>query len=295
MHKSFFKYLTIGQTEEKWGAYVTSVGYSKIEPNEHYPNQEHPQSHTLTWNRGRILNDYYIVFISKGKGVFGAGNAQPGTVDTGTCFFLYPGIWHRYKPDPKSGWEEYWIGFNGSYMEHLMKSFFDAATPSVNVGASKDMLVLFHKLIDTVAASSIGYPQQVAGITLQILGLVNTISRFKAYENDPVGKLISKAKFILEQSFENQVDMEDIARQLPMGYSSFRKAFKKIAGESPNQYHLNLRLNRAKDLLTTTVLNINEVADQTGFESVYYFSKLFKKKNGISPNAYRKMPPDQEN
>ena len=82
--------------------------------------------------------------------------------------------------------------------------------------------------------------------------------------------------------------MENLARQLPMGYSSFRIAFKKICGESPNQYHLKLRLNRAKDLLTTTALNINEVADQTGFESVYYFSKVFKKKMGVSPNAFRK-------
>jgi transcriptional regulator GlxA family with amidase domain len=73
-----------------------------------------------------------------------------------------------------------------------------------------------------------------------------------------------------------------------MGYSSFRKAFKQITGESPNQYHLNLRLNRAKDLLMTTILNINEIADQTGFESVFYFSKLFKKKNGVSPHNFRK-------
>lgn len=288
MHNSFFKYLNIGQTEEQWGAYVTSVGYSKVDPNENYPNQEHPRSHQLTWNRGRILNDYYIVFISKGAGVFGSANTPPVNIDTGTCFFLFPGIWHRYKPDPKSGWEEYWIGFNGGYIAALMKKFFSVNTPFVNVGLNKEMLVLFHRLIDTVAASSIGYPQQMAGITLQILGLVNTLSTFKAYENDPVGKLISKAKFILEESFENQLDMENLARQLPMGYSSFRIAFKKICGESPNQYHLKLRLNRAKDLLTTTALNINEVADQTGFESVYYFSKVFKKKMGVSPNAFRK-------
>lgn len=289
MHNSFFKYLNIGQVEERWGIYVTTVGYSKIEPNENYPKQEHPQSHQLTWNRGRILNDYYMVFISKGKGIFGSASTPPTGIDAGTCFFLFPGVWHRYKPDVKSGWEEYWVGFNGYYAEQLMKNgFFNPDTPYVNVSLNKDMLVLFGKMIDTVTASLSGYPQQIAGITMQILGLVNTISQYKEYDNDPVGKLISKAKFLLQQSFENQVDMEDLASQLPMSYSSFRKAFKKITGESPNQYHLNLRLSRAKDLLTSTVLNISEVADHTGFDSVFYFSKLFKKKNGISPNSFRR-------
>jgi len=118
----------------------------------------------------------------------------------------------------------------------------------------------------------------IAGTTLQILGLVNTLSQRLEYDDDPVGKLISKAKFLLQESLEQPVDMEKLARELPMRYSSFRKAFKKITGGSPNQYHLNLRLNRAKDLLTSTALNINEVADHTGFDSVFYFSKLFKKK-----------------
>ncbi|MES2376660.1 MAG: AraC family transcriptional regulator [Bacteroidota bacterium] len=292
MHSSFFKYLTIGEAEEKWGLFVTSAGYSKVAPNENYPNQQHPQSHTLSWNRGRILNDYYIIFISKGKGVFGSAKMQPVGVDAGTCFFLSPGTWHRYKPDPKMGWEEYWIGFNGYYVEQLMGKNFDKDTIFIKVGANNDILALFHKLIDIMGTASIGYAQQIAGITLQILGIINTISIFKEQENDPVGKLISKAKFILQESFENQLDMEDVALQLPMGYSSFRKIFKKVVGESPNQYHLNLRVNRAKDLLMTTALNISEIADQTGFESVHYFSKLFKKKNGVSPNAFRKQGAD---
>jgi AraC-like DNA-binding protein len=295
MLNNYFKYLNITPTEERWGLYVTSVGYSKIEPNDNYPNQVHPQSHHLTWNRGRILNDYYVVFISKGKGLYASALTQPFELNAGTCFFLYPGVLHRYKPNPKIGWEEYWVGFNGYYVEQLMnKGFFDRQDPFVYLGLNKDILILFRELINAVQASLTGYPQQIAGITLQILGLINNIAEHHEYNDDPVGKLISKAKFIIQESFEDNLDMEKLARELPMGYSAFRKAFKRITGESPNQYHLNLRLERAKNLLATTVLNISEIADQTGFESVFYFSKLFKKKNGISPNALRKIIPNQE-
>lgn len=295
MLNNYFKYLNITPTEERWGLYVTSVGYSKIEPNDHYPNQVHPQSHHLTWNRGRILNDFYVVFISKGKGLYASALTQPFELNAGTCFFLYPGVLHRYKPNPKIGWEEYWVGFNGYYVEQLMNNgFFNRQDPFIYLGLNKDILILFRDLINAVQASLTGYPQQIAGMTLQILGLINNIAEHHEYNDDPVGKLISKAKFIIQESFEDNLDMEKLTRELPMGYSAFRKTFKRITGESPNQYHLNLRLERAKNLLATTVLNISEIADQTGFESVFYFSKLFKKKNGISPNAFRKMIPSQE-
>jgi AraC-like DNA-binding protein len=288
MLANYFKYLTITDIEERWGMYITSTGCSRVVPHDHYPNQEHPSSHHLTWNRGRILNDYYVVFISKGQGVYESAHTTPAEVEAGTCFLLYPGVWHRYKPDPAAGWQEYWVGFNGPYIERLMGSgFFDRQKPFVFLGLNKDILVLFQELLESVQASLTGYPQQIAGITMRILGLLNNVALHRDEHPDPVGKLIAKAKFMIQESFEHTIDMQKLAEELPMGYSAFRKAFKRITGESPNQYHLNVRLNRAKKLLTSTLLNINEISDHTGFESVYYFSKLFKKKNGVSPRSYR--------
>lgn len=287
--KNFFKYLNFRPNEEQWGLYVTTVGYSKIAPNQKYPNnEEHPQSHSFNWDKGRILNGYYLIFISKGEGVFETARTKPTTVSAGTCFFLFPGVWHRYKPNVKTGWEEYWLGFNGYYADELMKKeFFNPDTPFVDAGLNTDMLTLFHAIIDRVRNSYNGYPQIIAGMALQILGVVNSISLFNEHENDPTSRLISKAKFLLQESLERPVDMEHLVKELPMSYSNFRKAFKKRTGESPHQYHLNLRLDKAKDLLLSTTLNINEIANQTGFESVFYFSKLFKKKNGVSPKFYR--------
>jgi AraC-like DNA-binding protein len=286
---NYFKYLNIGPLEENWGLYITTVGHTRIYPNENYPNnEEHPRNHSFSWNKGRILNGYYLIFISNGHGVFESALTEPTTVTAGTCFFLYPGVWHRYKPHSNSGWEEYWIGFKGSYADELMnKGFFDSVSPFINVGLNPDLLSLLHKLLATVQASSAGYHQVIAGIALQILGTLNAVSIQQEDEHDTTAKLISKAKFLLEEALDKTVDMEKLVRELPMGYSKFRKAFKLSTGESPNQYHLNLRLNKAKDLLTSTALNINEVANQTGFDSVFYFSKLFKKKNGVSPKFYR--------
>lgn len=289
LKKISHEYFYISPIEEKWGLYVNTAGHSRVNPNTNYPiNEEHPQNHLFNWDKGRILSGYYLIFICKGKGVFESDFTELTPIKEGTCFFLYPGVWHRYKPDFNTGWEEYWIGFNGAYVNDLMnKGFFALEQPCIHVGLNSELLCLFQKLIETIQFTTSAYNQVLAGIVLQILGVINAISMLKGNEKDPVGILVDKAKFLLQESLDKPINMELLARNLPMGYSAFRKSFKKKVGVSPNQYHLNLRLNKAKNLLVSTNLRISEIAYLSGFDSLYYFSKLFKKRNGISPKLYR--------
>jgi len=288
MH-NFNKYLTPSAIDEKWGFFITSVGCSKIDVNQSYPiNKEHPPTHTFTWNKGRILHDYYLVYISKGQGTFESSETSSFEISAGTCFFLFPGVWHRYKPDPNSGWEEYWVGFKGYYPDHLMaQHFFDKKKPFVHIGLNEDMQRLFHQLLDCVKSSISGYHQIISGITLEMLGLVNSISLNEGFDIDATSRFIAKARFRMRETIENPIAINQLLEEIPMSYSKFRQAFKKVTGQSPNQYYLNIRLNKAKELLTSTSLNVNEIAGHTGFESIFYFSKLFKKKNGISPRDFR--------
>lgn len=288
MH-NFHKYLAVTELEESWGFYVNTVGYVRTDPNQSYPhNQEHPLTHSFNWNKGRILNGYYLVFISKGQGIFESALTPPTTISAGTCFFLFPGIWHRYRPDPDSGWEEYWIGFKGAYPDQLMnKGFFSSQIPVVSPGLNESLLTLIRKILDHVRSATPGYHQVISGITLEILGLLHALCKTKGQNHDVDEQAIEIAKFYLRENLESTLDMQQLMKELPMSYSKFRKMFKESTGESPAQYHLNLRLDKARELLNTTNLNVTEVAYNLGFESVFYFSKLFKKKNGISPKSYR--------
>jgi AraC-like DNA-binding protein len=175
-------------------------------------------------------------------------------------------VWHRYKPHPNHGWEEYWVGFNGHYPDELMrKKIFVPESPFVDVGLNDELLQLFHLLISTVATAQPGYRQIITGITLQILGLVNAIAKYRTVDEGNPPKMIAKAKFLLQESIESPINLEEMVKELPMGYSRFRKLFKETVGISPNQYLLELRLNKAKELLQSTNLSINEIAYKTGF------------------------------
>ena len=288
MMKNYHKYLPVTQTEKDWGFYVMTVGCTHVNPKEQYPIKGHPKTHAFTWNKGRILNGYYIVFISHGKGEFESALTAPRKVSEGTCFLLFPEVWHRYKPDVDTGWEEYWVGFNGTYPDDVMnKYFFNPHNPFIYTGLNEPLLLLFRRLMETVQNASFGYHQIISGITLEMLGLIHITSINKKGGEDPDLQLIQKAMFLIRESLEEPLNMQRLIQQLPMGYSKFRVLFKSTTGYSPHQYHLALRMDKAKELLQTTELNVNEIAYQTGFDSGFYFSMFFKKKTGLSPSDYR--------
>lgn len=291
--KNFHKYLPITQTEKDWGLYITTAGYMHISPNEQYPPQKgHPPNHLFTWDKGRILNGYYMVFIAQGEGIFESAFTSPRIISEGECFILFPNIWHRYKPNMTTGWEEYWVGFNGFYPQDIMnKTFFSPHHPIFEVGLNENLLVLFQRLLEKVQNAQLGYHQCISGILLEILGLAHTISVFKKQSENEDLLLIHKSMFLLRESLESPMDIKKLIHNLPMGYSKFRKLFKSETGFSPHQYHLNLRICKAKELLQTTQLNIKEITYQTGFESEFYFSKLFRKKVGMSPSGFRLKKP----
>ncbi|WP_257669778.1 helix-turn-helix domain-containing protein [Parapedobacter tibetensis] len=288
---NYHKYLHVSDLDKDWQFYVNTVGYCKTNKNMHYPDMsKHPKDHVFSWNKGRILDGYYIVFITNGSGTFESAKTAPQQVEAGTCFILFPGIWHRYKPNPLVGWEEYWVGFNGAYPQHIMEKFFNRKNPFIKTGLNKDLLAAFTLLLGTVSQAQIGYPQLISGIALQVLGLLNNIRLADNINNDPESIWVSQAVFMLQNQLSNSVNMEELVEQFPISYSKFRKSFKRLTGKSPNQYHLDLRLDKAEELLKNTNLSVKEIGYHTGFDSPYYFSRAFKGKFGVSPKIFRTKP-----
>ena len=81
--------------------------------------------------------------------------------------------------------------------------------------------------------------------------------------------------------------MEQLAASLGLGYDRFRQLFKQQTEMSPYQYHLQLRINRARELLQTTSLPLSEIAVSLGFANPAHLSNLFHRKLGIWPSELR--------
>jgi transcriptional regulator GlxA family with amidase domain len=92
----------------------------------------------------------------------------------------------------------------------------------------------------------------------------------------------------MKQNIETNISSKQIADNLGVSYSWFRKMFKKYVDVSPAQYYTNLKFLRAKELLDRTDLSITDIAYKLCFENVGQFSTFFHKKEGIPPLQYRK-------
>ena len=99
--------------------------------------------------------------------------------------------------------------------------------------------------------------------------------------------MVRRARLRIYDALESSLTIQQIAEELGVSYSNFRKLFKEYTGLSPATYQQDLKLQRAKELLSTTNLSIKEIAYRLNFDSPDYFSAKFKIKTGRKPSEMR--------
>lgn len=107
-------------------------------------------------------------------------------------------------------------------------------------------------------------------------------------ETDVYNRVIAAKVFIDENYFES-INLEQISKQAYFSKFHFHRLFTRIYQKTPHDYLIEKRLNQAKLLLQKEGLNISEVCNSVGFESLTSFSLLFKKQNGFAPQYYRNI------
>jgi len=209
------------------------------------------------------------------------------TVTAGNVILLFPGTWHRYRPSKKTGWTYYWVHFSGGYPARLVeRKFISPENPVLETGLDETIFHSYRCLLDRVRSDPPGLQQLAAANVMEIIGAALAAVRARQSGTE-LNALVRQAMRLLEQSTEDFVDMEQLAASLNLSYDRFRHVFKRQTGLAPYQYHLQLRINRAKELLTGTPLSIKEIAAALKFESPYHFSSIFKKKTGMPPTRWR--------
>lgn len=282
------KYLAVNPQDLQWGIAVNSVGCQQIGPGESYPPANHPARYLFSEERGRILNEYQLLFISEGEGRFrSASTGRWIPIQAGDHFLLHPGEWHSYRPDPETGWKEYWIGFEGPVIDdHLRNGFFLKERPVLHTGIHSDTIDLYEQAIQVAMEQKSGFQTLLGSLVVHLLGLAYYYDRQDTFSE--ADDLINRAKILIGEQFRT-ITPAEVADRLCMGYSNFRRTFKEYTGFSPAKYIHEVRMNKVKETLTNSTLPVKQIAIEFGYENYDYFFTAFRRLTGLTPTAYRDL------
>ena len=283
------KYLLATERDLKWGLTVSTVGYEEIAPGDPYPTKGHADGYYFNIEKGRVLNEYQLLYNPEGEGVFESAHCPQTKIKAGDMFLLFPGEWHTYHPNPRVGWKSHWIGFKGRNMDDRVKAgFLTPEKPIYHVGYSAIIEGLYRRAFAAAREEAAYSQQEMAGLVNHLIGKMYSLERnIELSRNQQQVDMIDKARWRIRESLESETTIQGIAEELGVSYSNFRKLFKEYTGLSPAVYQQDLRLQRAKELLSTTDMSIKEIAYQLNFESPDYFSAKFKIKTGRRPSELR--------
>ena len=286
-----FAYLPKSPADEQRGLYVTTAGIGTVPAGSPYPRHQHPAGYHFDWQHGRVLQVYALVYITRGEGTFESHDISRKRVQAGDLIVVFPGKWHRYAPHPKTGWDEHWVAFGGDFAARLMtNALFDPARPVVRVGANEMLHNAFTELPAILQETTPSVPSLAAAAANRLIALVIHAHRLRPSGAPVTAKreqTVQRATLRMAELLDQPLQMEDLAHELGISYSRFRHMFKQHTGLSPKAYMVALRIDKARNLLTSTPLSVKEVAYQLSFDTPYYFMRHFKNKTGMTPTQWR--------
>lgn len=285
----YFVYISTTPERARWGVEILGCGFTKVDHDTPYPAPGHPSDHDFDFEKGRTLQALQVLFIAQGSGWLKLASKKRQRIAAGSVVFLLPGVWHSYKPDPKTGWTEHWMEVDGWVVRRLIEDGVISIRQCVLQGVGEIGVVeLFDKLHSLLRGRHQYTVPELANAAHKLLGLCTELQNTGEIPSR-ISALVRRAEeHLAAQSMEN-VDLEALARRLGVGYSYFRRIFREQTGLSPWQYLLRSRLARARRLLSSGNETLASVAETSGFGSAFHLSAAFKKAHGISPDAWRKQ------
>ncbi len=290
-YQEFRKYLTADSRAEDWQIYCVDAGCTVVEPGSKYPPNlgSHPPAYRANLKVGRVINEYQFVYITRGAGTFRSERSgKARQIKAGTVFLLFPGVRHSYAPDSETGWDEYWVGFQGNYVDQLRAAgILVPEEPVYEIGWHASLEERFAKIFEIADAELPGFQLELGAEVVQLLTQLHVIQQ-RQKTMDGSDELVQRARLVMQQNVMRTMEIDSMLSDLGVSYSTLLSVFKEYTGLSPYQYFLQLKVHMARDLLQDSSLSVKDVAHRLAFDNQYYFSRLFKRKTGMSPSAWQK-------
>lgn len=239
------------------------------------------------------LQSYLIQCTLSGEGVLEYGDRKY-SLSPGQFFWIDCQHPQYYYTNPVVGtWHTLWIHFYGANTVNYYEHFLSLNNGSHVAPQSSNNHIISHiqELLNIYTNHEIHIIYDIYASGLLTLVMAECIKTLTEHDmNEQIPDFIKDAQDYLTKNYsKNNISLDDLSRRYNINKYYFQKLFKRYTNYTPNQFLIYTRLNCAKDLLRTTSRTINEISYTVGINSVNHLINLFKRQEGMTPNAFRKM------
>lgn len=227
--------------------------------------------------------NYIFEYVVKGRGLLYYNN-KTYYPQQGDAYILHKGSNNTYYPDKDDPWTKLWFNVDGLFVVNSLMAY---------------------KLMDTVLIEGFGEERlfreiyEITSSNRPIEDIMNDVSlKFveilqRAYQIENHAVLKNHAniiKRILDSNIYNKdFTMKDICDQLYLSQAQVINLFKAQYNQTPYRYYIEQRIQIAATMLLNSQLSVQDIAESLHFADAHYFSNMFKKVMGLSPQQYRKQ------
>ncbi len=234
-------------------------------------------------NPHRQVTDYILHYVTSGKGTFNGRS-----VTAGQGFLAIPGVPHQMISDSCDPWHFKWICFRGSTARWLLKSVgLDEENRFFEFSFGDRLEALFDDVIygDHGDCDLNTYMQ---GVFYIILSYHKKQYRDRPSRKDTGNDYAAQAIRYIDEHYREPLSVDAVAAALHISRKYLCTVMERNIGISTKEYLLCRRVDAASELLLHTDLAVAEIAERVGYADYTQFSRLFRRKKGISPLQFRK-------
>ena len=242
-----------------------------------------------------------IAFMMSGSGYYRIdGSIVP--VEEGDVLILNPGVMHQgLLKDKQTVVTEFFVGISDFHIKGMPENQFPLPEGSPIVHATGELQTKLFKLCASMEAENSvcwegryymmkAYMMQMVLLLLKSQMKPREIKTGYAFESINRKYIVEQIVGYFEDHYAEKISLDTIAENMYLSPFYISKIFKSETGEAPIRHLINIRLQKALELLQQEgCSNIKEVACQVGYDDAYHFSKLFKKHFGFPPSEAKKQ------
>lgn len=237
-------------------------------------------------------NHYLFHYVLSGTGRLMAndsrGISHEYQIRSGEGFMIFPRQINTYIADTKLPWEYVWIEFDGMRAREIIETAGLSPDHPVYHAAYKDLRENMKDEMLYIAEHHDAPPFHLMG---HLYLFIDYLSRSSSSQIATSGRVrdfyIKEALNYIEQNFQNDISVENIASFCGLNRTYFGRIFKETVGKSPQQFLLSYRMAKAAELLKLTDLSISDIGNAVGYPNQLHFSRAYKNVYGVSPREWR--------